>query len=230
MRRLFFVLLACGAAVAASLAGLSTAGVRSPQSTAAPSTAAVTSITVHMTEYAFQLSANSAPVGTVSFRIINDGKAQHNFSIAGKTSPTLAAGESATMSVSFASAGSQPYLCTLPGHADAGMQGVLTVTGGSTVKLSATINATLKDFRIVLTTRSGAKVRSVKRGLIRLNVKNTGRVQHNIVFRGKGGTKVLKHNQRTVLNVVLTKAGRYYYFCSVKGHAAAGMKGYLRVT
>jgi len=228
MHRLLGVLLVCAAVVAAGLASLSSAGVRAPKAAGV-----TTNVTVHAgapSEYAFTLSQTSAPVGTVVFTVINDGKVQHNFSIAGQTTPTLAPGAEATLTVNFAVAGSQPYLCTLPGHADIGMQGTFNVTGSSTVKLTATLNATLKDFKIVLTTRTGTQVRSVKHGLIRLNVRNVGKVPHNIVFRGKGGTKVIKRGQRTTLNVVLNKAGRYYYFCSVTGHARLGMKGYLRVT
>jgi uncharacterized cupredoxin-like copper-binding protein len=32
-----------------------------------------------------------------------------------------------------------------------------------------------------------------------------------------------------VLRVVFRKAGRYRYLCTVPGHAAAGLKGVLRV-
>src|SRR6266545_8050751 len=89
MRRLIFLLLVCGAAAWTALTGLSFAGAESPVSTGV-----TTTIKVSMTEYKFNLSANSAPVGTVVFEITNDGKAPHDFSIAGKRSATIVSGAS----------------------------------------------------------------------------------------------------------------------------------------
>jgi len=37
-------------------------------------------------------------------------------------------GSTATLKVTFAKPGNYPYLCTIPGHAEAGMKGVLKVT------------------------------------------------------------------------------------------------------
>ena len=41
--------------------------------------------------------------------------------------PLIAPGETAKLVVSFTRAGSFPYLCTVPGHAAAGMKGTFTV-------------------------------------------------------------------------------------------------------
>jgi uncharacterized cupredoxin-like copper-binding protein len=221
MRR-FVILFTC-VAVGAAVAGLSFAGVQSPKR------AVSTSVIVHMTEYAFQLDVSTAPVGTVVFSITNDGKAPHNFSIAGQTTDTLPAGGTATLTVNFTQAGDQPYLCTLPGHAAAGMQGTFTVTGGTPLptKPKATIKTTLSDFKIGLKTLAGKKVLSVPHGLIRFKVTNAGKVAHNFVIGGKQ-TPILAHGKTATLNVVL-KAGKRKYLCSVTGHAALGMKGVLLV-
>jgi uncharacterized cupredoxin-like copper-binding protein len=222
--RLLVVLAACIAAVVSALAGLSFAGAPSQKGTAVS-----TAIAVRMTEYTFTLSANSAPVGTVVFTVTNDGKAPHNFSIAGRTTADLAPGASATLSVKFTTAGAQPYLCTLPGHAQAGMQGTFTIKGSSaTGKPTAILSATEKEWRITLTTSTGAKVKSVKRGVIRFKVKNVGVLPHNFVI-AKHQTILVKPGRRAVLNVSL-KRGRYRYVCSIAGHAAKGMKGVLVVT
>ena len=222
MRR-FAVLFTC-VAVGAAVAGLSFAGVQSPKR---PVT---TNVTVHMTEYAFTLDSMTAPVGTVVFAITNDGKAPHNFSIAGQTTDTLVSGGTATLTVNFTTAGDNPYLCTLPGHAAAGMQGTFTVTGGTPLptKPTATLKTTLSEFKIGLKTTAGTKVKSVKHGLIRFKVTNLGKIPHNLVIGGKQ-TPLLAHGKSATLNVVLKK-GKIKYLCSVTGHAALGMKGVLLVT
>jgi uncharacterized cupredoxin-like copper-binding protein len=222
--RRFPVVLVCGVSVATGLAGLSLASVQSPQRAAV-----LTSVTVHVTEYAFRLSARSAPVGTVVFTVVNDGKAPHNFSIAGQTTRDLAPGTSAKLSVKFATAGAQPYLCTLPGHAEAGMQGTFTIKGSpQTGKPTAVLNATEKEWKISLSTSTGAKVKSVRHGLIRFKVRNLGVLPHNFVI-ARHQTILITRGRRAVLDVTL-KRGRYRYVCSIAGHAAKGMKGMLVVT
>jgi plastocyanin len=221
MRRFIFVLLVCGVAVATALAGSSSAGSESLRVT--------TNVTVHMTEYHFRLSQTSAPVGTVVFTVVNDGMDVHNFSIAGKTTPDIQAGASARLSVNFTSAGSQPYLCTIGTHAADGMQGTFTISSSTgTITPNAILNASEKEWKIRLTTLAGARVRSVKHGLIRFKVRNIGHAPHNFVI-ARHRTIVLKAGKRAVLDVLL-KRGRYTYICSVKGHAALGMQGVLVVT
>lgn len=80
------------------------------------------------TEFSFTLSAKSVPHGTVTFKVTNSGALSHDFSINGKTTPLLKTGASATLTVTFAKAGSYPYECTVAGHAAAGMKGTLKVT------------------------------------------------------------------------------------------------------
>jgi uncharacterized cupredoxin-like copper-binding protein len=94
---------------------------------AAPAKPAATTITVTMTEFKFALSKSSAPKGTVTFKVVNKGAIAHDFKIAGKTTPHIEAGKSATLKVTFAKAGKFPYICTLPSHAPAGMKGTFTV-------------------------------------------------------------------------------------------------------
>jgi uncharacterized cupredoxin-like copper-binding protein len=59
--------------------------------------------------------------------VTNRGKTQHNFKINGKVTPMIKPGKKATLTVSFAKAGKFPYLCTIPGHAAAGMKGSFSV-------------------------------------------------------------------------------------------------------
>ena len=88
--------------------------------------AAATSVTVTATEFKFKLSKTSVPHGAVTFTIVNKGKLSHDFKIAGKKTALIKPGRSAKLNVTL-KAGKDPYLCTVAGHAAAGMKGTLTV-------------------------------------------------------------------------------------------------------
>jgi len=78
-------------------------------------------------EFSFTLSTKSVKAGPVTFKVTNSGKITHDFSIDHKTTAMLAPGKSATLTVTLKH-GSYPYECTVPGHAAAGMKGVLKVS------------------------------------------------------------------------------------------------------
>jgi uncharacterized cupredoxin-like copper-binding protein len=79
-------------------------------------------------ELRFTLSKKSAPKGAVTFKITNMGSLPHDFKIAGKTTKLISPGQSQTLTITFKKAGSYPYLCTVTGHAAAGMKGTFKVT------------------------------------------------------------------------------------------------------
>jgi manganese oxidase len=77
-----------------------------------------------------------APANTaLTFDVTNEGKGQHSFAVQapGQTYETamLDGGATATLAVPGLAAGSYEYLCTVPGHADAGMKGMLMVAEGA---------------------------------------------------------------------------------------------------
>jgi uncharacterized cupredoxin-like copper-binding protein len=79
-------------------------------------------------EFRFTLSSKSvAKPGTVTFNFTNTGTVAHDFKIDGKTTPLLQPGHTAKLVVRFKRTGKFSYLCTVPGHAAAGMRGVFTV-------------------------------------------------------------------------------------------------------
>ncbi len=96
---------------------------------AAPSTSTKgTAIQVQGGEFFFRLSTRSlAKPGTVTFVFKNIGHVEHDFKINGKQTPLIQPGQTAKLVVSFTKSGTYPYLCTVPGHAEAGMKGVFTV-------------------------------------------------------------------------------------------------------
>jgi alcohol dehydrogenase (cytochrome c) len=86
-----------------------------------------TTVQVKGGEFFFRLSTQAiAKAGPVTFVFTNIGHVQHDFSIDGKTTPLLQPGQTAKLTVTLTK-GRFPYLCTVPGHAEAGMKGVLTV-------------------------------------------------------------------------------------------------------
>jgi uncharacterized cupredoxin-like copper-binding protein len=94
-------------------------------------------------ELAFKLSKiSSIPSGTVTFKVTNLGFAYHNFKIcttpvtnaaavtdscAGKATPILKHGQSATLTFTFSKRGRYEFLCSVTGHAAAGMRGIFGV-------------------------------------------------------------------------------------------------------
>jgi len=93
---------------------------------AAATNAATTAVAVTATEFTFTLSRTTVPQGDVVFTIVNRGQLAHDFWINGEKTRLVAPGESATLRVTLGS-GTFTYLCTVSGHAAAGMKGSLTV-------------------------------------------------------------------------------------------------------
>ena len=77
-------------------------------------------------ELRFTLSKKTAAKGVVTFKVTNKGALEHDFKIGGKVTRKLKPGTTATLRVTF-KGGKFPYLCTVPGHAAAGMRGVFVV-------------------------------------------------------------------------------------------------------
>ena len=94
--------------------------------TAHQTRATVTTVNVTAFDIGFKLSAKTAKSGVVIFKVKNTGKLQHDFSISGRKTKLLNGGQSDTLRVTLKK-GNWAYKCTVPGHAAAGMKGVLVV-------------------------------------------------------------------------------------------------------
>ena len=114
------ITLALGVALAALVAAAPVA--------ARPSAAAATTVTVTMKEFKFTLSKTKVPHGKVTFKLVNKGSLPHDFKIAGKKSPMVSPKKTKLFVVTLNKKGKFKYICTVPGHAAAGMKGTLTVT------------------------------------------------------------------------------------------------------
>jgi uncharacterized cupredoxin-like copper-binding protein len=111
---------------------------------AASSKVTIVSVTAGKpSELAFKLSKTSmVPAGTVTFKVTNLGVAFHNFKVCtipvpsaagaknvcfGKVTKVLHHGDSATLTINFPLAGKYEFLCTVTGHAAAGMKGIIGI-------------------------------------------------------------------------------------------------------
>jgi len=96
---------------------------------ASPKQAATSSTVVKVTakEFHFTLSKTKVSHGLVVFVVTNKGKLAHDFRIGTKKTPLLKPGKSSTIRTTLP-AGSKKYICTVAGHAAAGMKGTLKVT------------------------------------------------------------------------------------------------------
>lgn len=114
-----------GALVAAPLAAAVAVAV--PTALGGQAATAVSVTAGKPSEFKFTLSERAVAKGVVTFRIANKGSLKHDFKILGKKSAMLDKGKTGTLKVTFKKAGKYAFLCTVPGHAPAGMKGVLTV-------------------------------------------------------------------------------------------------------
>lgn len=133
MRRFALAFLICLAVVSTAVAGFAFAGAVAPK--AAQDT---TNVTVTMVDNRFTLSQSTAPVGTVVFTVTNTGQTAHDFQIAGKTTPLMSPGTTATLTIDFPQPGGYSYLCSVGEHAIHGMQGLFTVTGSAATTTTTT--------------------------------------------------------------------------------------------
>ena len=96
------------------------------------SATAETSFDVSLKEFEIAPAEISAPAGAaLTFNISNTGQAPHDYTIdAGPQSEEVPPGGSTALEVPSLDPGEYRVFCSLPGHADAGMEGTLTVTEG----------------------------------------------------------------------------------------------------
>jgi len=95
---------------------------------AGSSRSTATTVKVGAKEFKFTLSRKSAPHGKVTFKVTNKGHIKHDFKIAGKKTKMLGPGKGASLTVTLKKGKKYTYICTVPGHAAAGMKGTFKAT------------------------------------------------------------------------------------------------------
>jgi nitrite reductase (NO-forming) len=191
----------------------------------------VTTITVVATEFKFKLSRTSAPVGNVMFKVTNKGKIGHNFKIAGKVTPLIKPGKTATLKVVFTKKGKFAYLCTVAGHARLGMKGVLGVgqkaptTPPATTTTSAfpgpggTVTVNMFEYGFTLTPAT------VPAGNVTFVMNNSGAIVHNFDIETVQPGPFVDPGKSATETVNLQAGRTYTYVCDVPFHAEMGMEG-----
>ena len=91
----------------------------------APVTASA-SATFELTEFAIDPGDASVAAGSV-VQVTNAGKAEHNLSVDGVASEIIDGGAETTLDLSGLAPGTYAMQCDVPGHADAGMTGTITI-------------------------------------------------------------------------------------------------------
>jgi uncharacterized cupredoxin-like copper-binding protein len=210
---------------------------------------------------------SAIPAGVVTFKVTNKGDITHNFKICttvvlsskanvcvGKTTPNLASGKSAVLTVKLSKPGKYLFLCSLPGHAAGGMKGLIgvgvkvpvptsqvtttgnNVGGTTTTKSTTTTTATggcaspkntsvdVNMFDYGFTLSAG----SVPCGRVTFTERNTGMVEHNFNIVGLA-MAVINPGQSSTSTFTLSP-GTARYICDVPGHEGLGMVGTLTVT
>ena len=234
----FFALGAGGLVVSFATAGAATPNAEN----------ATVHITVNASEFKFVLSKRSVPTGsTVVFKVVNKGKISHDFKIAGKKTKTLNPGQSTTLTVKFTKKGRYAYLCTIFGHAAAGMKGAFSV-GTAAVKTTTAQTTTTTTTTQTTTTATGTvgtgnttvqvgmfeyrfdlSQTTVPSGKVTFVITNKGSEVHNFDITGVKAGAFLTPGQSETWTVSLP-AGAYTYLCDVPFHLDRGMTGQLTVT
>jgi len=92
--------------------------------------ASVTTVTVvsgSPNEFSFTVTPKTVKRGIVTFKVTNKGNLPHDFQINRRKTRLLSPGSSATLRVTFLKTGKYTYMCTVSGHAAAGMKGTIVV-------------------------------------------------------------------------------------------------------
>jgi plastocyanin len=250
MRRVVGVVLLVAVGATGLAAGVFTgSGAASPKMVKAP--AVTTKVTVAASEFKFKLSKTRVPVGTVVFTIVNKGKISHDFKIAGKKTKSLLPGQKATLKIKFRKKGRFAYICSLPGHAGAGMKGTLGVgvtpprtTTSTTTSTSTSTSTTTTTTSTTTTTVTGPATTinvgmfeyrfelsqsTVPSGQVTFVITNKGAEVHNFSINGVKAGAIISPGQTETWTVGLAP-GTYTYVCDVPFHADRGMTGALTVS
>ena len=225
---------------ALGLAGLG-AGVFVARGGATTNAQAVSKVTVVATEFKFALSKRSVNSGVVVFTVKNKGKILHDFKIAGKKTPLIKPGKSATLRVTMKK-GRFQYICTVTGHARLGMKGAFvvgsasgpppppppttTTTTTTTTTVpgpSTTVNVGLFEYRFELSPGT------IPQGTVTFVITNNGQEPHNFDIAGVKAGAILAPGQSETWTIGLT-ARTYIIVCDVPFHIDRGMSSQMVIS
>lgn len=103
-------------------------------------TGAAAPVAVDLTDFKITPAVINASAGNVKLTVKNSANQVHNLSVTklNKKTSDLAGGKSETLDLGNVAAGTYEVICTIPGHAEAGMKGTLVVgAAGSTASAAS---------------------------------------------------------------------------------------------
>jgi uncharacterized cupredoxin-like copper-binding protein len=110
--------------------------------------------------------------------------------------------------------------------------GAAALVAPAAASAAAPIKVTEKEFSIA------GVPKTLKHGVkYTFTLSNKGKFPHDMLFDGKKVDDVGVHNKAAVapgktasFSITFPAAGTYKFYCAIKGHAAKGMKGTVKVT
>jgi uncharacterized cupredoxin-like copper-binding protein len=207
--------------------------------TTTPAKPQATTVAVSETEFKITTATTNLTAGQITFDAKNAGKIPHDLAIkqTGDKTQLIQPGGSAKLSVTL-KAGKYELYCSVPGHEAAGMKLNITVSASgqqpTSTKQTTTTTPAKPQATKVAVSETEFKITpastSFKAGQITFQVKNTGKIPHDLAIKQTGDkTKLIQPGGSAELTVTL-KPGTYELYCTVPGHEAAGMKQNVTVT
>ena len=172
--------------------------------TVAAQAAAPTTLVVTITNAQVRVAQAPVHVGLVTFKVTNKSKTARDFRIAGKRTPRIAAGKSATLKVNVTKTGLVVY-------SSAGLRGVLTFVDPCTKPATSTVSVQMAEAAMKLSQPS------VPCGSVTFTVTNAGTIVHSFRIAGRQ-TPQIQPGQTASLTVQLATKGRVFYSCAEPEH------------
>jgi uncharacterized cupredoxin-like copper-binding protein len=205
---------------------LAAASLTLPLVAEAGAAASRATIAVTITDTQLRLPQAPVRVGTVVFRVANHARVARDFRVAGRRTPRIAPGRSATLTVPVAKTGL--VLLTSAGPpGSAPLRGVLTFINPCTKPATTTITVQMSEAPPVLSPTT------IPCGAVTFTITNAGTIPHTFhVDAASGGDGPrLQPGQTASFTVRLTAKGRVFYRCIEPEHDEQyGETGWLTVT
>jgi cytochrome c oxidase subunit 2 len=208
-----------------------------------------TTIDLAMQDIHFDKTELTIPANTdVTLNLVNQGAGPHDFTIDGHpeaTSELYNPGQTGTLTLNLPP-GEYEYYCSVPGHKEAGMHGILKVVEGGGAAPAGGEQPAAQGGEQPAPAEGGATAIDLKMQDIHfdktelsipantdvtLNLVNEGAGPHDFTIDGhpEASSELYNPGQTGTLTLNLPP-GTYEYYCSVPGHKEAGMHGTLTVT